>query len=541
MSGGKPSVKIIKMRDKGIELPTFSKLPNNNSVIHKFVVDFMAKKAVQYADLSKRSIVVFDTDTKDASLLNSFLEKVDAEEAEVVGFVTDPKSMGNIRDDLITTNNLELLPESFLSCYHKFSGEADVVLCLPPFIHGKYLDKGDMDKIFSEQNLPTQYDSFQAYLLASLSVLADNGVGVFMLPNTIYSTKAMKEVRRHLNFNYDVLEVFDFGDLNIAETDINPSIFIIKNSKGPNVALGTSVYLAEEGDPGDEAEDEDLSDLVSVIDKPVEIKQGEINLRDAFWVIRDSEDEKFKSEIEEKATNRFADLFWVHSGIHTMAHDVFIKDSWSFESKFLRPVQTNLISLNFAVPPEYDKRILYPYHEDGSLASLKECWNMRDYFMDHRERLSSRHPVNQGKVKWYEPAYAGEKMPWHLPKIVWKDTQEYPAFWVDDKRSIVNQDMHWMVLKDDEPEDMFWFALGVLNSSVIFQYYNVAFNHRQKGSERRYSRHYILGFPFPDFYQPVSREIVNLVKTAFVINSAGLADFEFGEQLDELVEEAFGL
>jgi hypothetical protein len=79
--------------------------------------------------------------------------------------------------------------------------------------------------------------------------------------------------------------------------------------------------------------------------------------------------------------------------------------------------------------------------------------------------------------------------------------------------------------------------LGVANSELLLQYYDLRFNNRLYANRRRFMTQYVEKFPIPDPNKKESKEIINITKEYFYSKSINFKEYQL--QVGFLVQKAF--
>lgn len=164
----------------------------------------------------------------------------------------------------------------------------------------------------------------------------------------------------------------------------------------------------------------------------------------------------------------------------------------------------------------------------------------RAYLEKHRPQLASRTYVVESGRGWFEIWVPQDPASWALPKLVFRDIAEKPAFWIDLGGSIVNGDCYWIAAATPSSEALLWLACAVANSTFIERFYDHRFNNKLYAGRRRFMTQYVEEFPLPDPTTELAHEIVEKAKSIF--RCAPTHDVAADrQQTDALVWNSFGL
>ena len=127
------------------------------------------------------------------------------------------------------------------------------------------------------------------------------------------------------------------------------------------------------------------------------------------------------------------------------------------------------------------------------------------------------------------------------PKIVFADISEKPCFWLENSGRVVNGDCYWLMIDSKDQDDLLLLALAVGNSKFIETFYDYSFNNKLYSGRRRFMTQYVEKFPLPDPSDATSKKIVKAVKKLINLEFESPAFIRKKQEIDHLVEEAFGV
>ncbi|PSQ53504.1 DNA methyltransferase [Halobacteriales archaeon SW_8_65_20] len=144
----------------------------------------------------------------------------------------------------------------------------------------------------------------------------------------------------------------------------------------------------------------------------------------------------------------------ISPGLATGADKVFVMDADDVPDavgdKWVRPTVSGS-QLREYDGPYTDSVFVCPYKDNEELADKAELDTTLDWLKQHRERLEDRSCVAKGK-KWYA---------WHenpplddilQEKIVWRDIDKQPTFWLEDRGDVVpKHSVYYAVPKNGVP------------------------------------------------------------------------------------------
>ncbi len=157
-----------------------------------------------------------------------------AKKGRVLTRLADKIKCGNsLMDDKSVVDNAFVWKEEFLEVFA--NGGFDVVIGNPP-----YIDSESMTKTYREErkwiakNYKTakgNWDIFIPFVELGLNLLKDSKYLSFIIPNKILSAKYGIELRKYINKNYSLTEIFDLSINNVFDIDVYPVIIILEKIK----------------------------------------------------------------------------------------------------------------------------------------------------------------------------------------------------------------------------------------------------------------------------------------------------------------------
>lgn len=141
----------------------------------------------------------------------------------------------------------------------------------------------------------------------------------------------------------------------------------------------------------------------------------------------------------------------ISPGMATGADEIFVfkRDTVpdAVDSQWIRPtVSGSQLSDD---GPYADSVFVCPYTDDGELADESELGTTLDWLRDHRERLENRSCVEGGKAwyAWHETPPLDDIL---QPKVVWRDIDDDPTFWAEERADVVPKHSVYYAVPDRE-------------------------------------------------------------------------------------------
>lgn len=434
----------------------------------------------------------------------------------------------------------------------------DMVIANPPYVRTQIMGADAAQSLALQYGLTGRVDLYHAFLLAIAKVLRPHGVAGIIVSNRFMTTRAGATVRRAIQEQFHLHQVFDLGDTKIFDAAVLPAVLIAEGLNGTprNDPTFTSIYETKND------ADSEVSTITAALTKSGVVRvpdgrrflvqRGSLDTTNdikGVWRVATKQNEIWLSTVEKNTWHTFRMLGKIRVGVKTCADRVFIRDDWQTlpareQPELMRPLTTHHVGRRFRADSEKSSRcIVYP-HEfvDGKRRAidLAKYPRTRRYLEKNRDTLESRLYVIEAGRNWYELWVPQDPAAWHRPKLVFRDITEEPCFWVDRDGTIVNGDCYWLVCDDETREDLLWLAVSVGNSTFIEAFYDHRFNNKLYAGRRRFITQYVEKFPLPDPTTPLSNLIIAKAKQAY--EAAGSERSRAIErEIDALVWKAFGL
>lgn len=530
--------------------------------------DFVAKKILtdfHEKHPTKKTIKIIDPAVGDGELLNSIVRlAIDQgyEDISVTGFDINAEAIQ------ATNNLLKKYDDEILSKLHKcdfldwvmnhsqnnlFSQSTlenyDVVIANPPYVRTQVLGAEKAQKLAKTFNLTGRVDLYYAFLIGIEKILSDKGVVGIIVSNRFLTTKSGESVRSHLSENFNISNIWDFGDTRLFKAAVLPAVLLMHKydpSHKTDTAF-TSIYL-------NQTKAVNPNDIFSTLEnnethESLKITHGtlgkSLNPKDV-WFVSNEESDAWLAEVKKNTHQLFSDIGKVKVGVKTTADKVFIVDSdhefIDGKPETLRPLTTHHIANRYRANQPI-KHIVYTHEEvEGKKTAidLNSYPKTRKYLESHFDTLDSRSYVKKSNRNWYEIWVPHNPADWDKPKLVFRDISEKPIFWLEEGGNIINGDCYWLTPHSDKNQESLWLALAVANSTFIEEFYDRKFNNKLYSGRRRFITQYVEKFPLPNPTTDTALEIVHLVKK--IHSNPGSKNFEGDEhRISQLVYNAFGL
>ena len=231
----------------------------------KIFADFISANMIRHSNL-KKSIKIVDPAVGDGELLISLinaLQQHSITNIDVYGFDINPASI-EITKERINKKFHNITPKLFNKdflqvCIEKggFSGQPnlfsssefpdfDLLIANPPYIRTQVLGAEQAQLLSKYFGLKGRIDIYQAFLVALNAVLDPSGVAGVIVSNRFLTTKGAGRFRNILYNQYNIKNIWDFGDTKVFEAAVLPVVMILSpRTRGGNINVPfSSLYVA---------------------------------------------------------------------------------------------------------------------------------------------------------------------------------------------------------------------------------------------------------------------------------------------------------
>jgi hypothetical protein len=541
--------------------------------------DFISDNIIKQANLQKY-VKILDPAVGDGELLISLIEKLyqnNIIDIEVYGFDINPQSIE------ITKKRLKkLYPELYIKLYVKdfleysfhqklnynslFADETiddipkfDLIISNPPYIRTQTLGEKTSQLLSQQFNLKGKIDTYQAFLVAMKIVLSKNGIIGTIVSNRFLTTKGSSTFREILYREYNIENIWDFGDTKVFDAMVLPVVLILssasktKKSKTffSSIYLSSTPYKKNIPKVNNQIEALNYSGKVINDNNTYQVKHGYLAFGESasnVWRFENEISEKWLDIVKKNSYALFKDIGKIRVGIKTTADKVFIRSDWKldigYSPELLRSLATHHIAGRFKSKKLKAKSVLYPHtviDNKRTTINLDKYPLSKKYLETHRKQLEGRNYIQKANREWFEIWVPQNPSLWEKPKIIFRDISEKPMFWMDKDSHIVNGDCYWLIYENQNfSEDILWLALAIANSSFIESFYDIKFQNKLYSNRRRYITQYVEEFPLLDPKSSISKKLILLSKECYnEINET--ISIKIEEKINQLVWKGFGV
>jgi len=448
----------------------------------------------------------------------------------------------------------------------------DAIISNPPYVRTQVLGAERAQELAERFGLSGRVDLYQAFVRAMTPCLRPGGVLGLLCSNRFLTTLGGTALRKFLNEEYELVEIFDLGDTKLFAAAVLPAIVIARRKCGSETGepcsfvrvYETSVNGAARSGVAAPRFDSIVVALAEDADGEIEangrvygIERGLLKMGETSkdpWTLTHDDRVAWLEQIEARTAKTFADVANIRVGIKTTADSVFIRREWDDlptdeqpESELIYPLITHHIANRWSrhQGSKLARTVLYPHNvkANGKRGSvdLDNFPNARRYLEAHRERLEGRTYVIRAGRKWFEVWVAHQPVDWPKRKIVFPDISEMPKFFLDESGAIVNGDCYWMAFEDNVDPKLISLMLAVANSTFAVAFYDAVCGNRLYAGRRRFITQYVNRFPIPAVDAATLSEIHILVEKVKLTSVASQERDELEQKLDEIIWAAFGL
>lgn len=527
---------------------------------------FLAQQIWQQVRLNDQNTVrILDPACGDGRLLKAMVDQNPNDICiHVTGVETDADAASLARRALEPLVETTIQHDDFLDSVCDIEDpEFDIIITNPPYVRIQNLGRKKTEQLRDRFGLNGRIDLYQAFTIAATRRLKPAGTLGLLTSNRFMYVQAGQTMRDYLLDQYQLKQIFDFGDTRLFEASVLP-VVLIGNRRSKTTAVEESdcpmvrIYQTDEVDLDSETDNTVSScifEAVSRTDEQSFCRSEELTLKietgtlksnqGGLWSLSNSIAKRFQQRLKRRQVCTFGEIAEIKVGIKTTADAVFVQEHWDKlatekmpEAELLKPLITHHVCNRWkSAKPQ--RKVLYPYLQQPNREPIKleDFPNANRYLLDHVDRLQSRKYLIDAGRKWYEIWVPQVTADWQKSKIVWPDISEFPNFSFDESGAIVNGDCYWIKLKNGVDQDWLYLMLAVANSQLAVEFYDTNFHNKLYSGRRRFMTQYVKQFPLPDIKRDVCQEIIAVVKAKLDIPK--IEPTTLDEVVNLLIEKAF--
>jgi type I restriction-modification system DNA methylase subunit len=375
------------------------------------------------------------------------------------------------------------------------TGGFDVIIGNPPYVRQEFIKE---IKPYLEKNyeLYTGVSDLYVYFFEkALNLLKEDGYFAFIVSNKFLRANYGKKLREYLQKNFTILELIDFGDLQIFEGATTYPCIILIQKKKPSLPQQIK-YLKPSF-----VTTQDLGSLLT--SNAQEIELGE----ETDWILEDSKTKAILNKLYENSDTLEAFIGGkIYRGILTGYNEAFIIDELKRQELIKKDPKSEGIIKPYLTGAEVKK-----YHinwnqkyiilsKDGTEIE-KEYPAIYEHLLQYKEDLEKR--WDKGKY-WYNLRACSFYEVFENPKIIYPNITKEPNFTLDTNKYYSNQKTFLLPISD-------LFIVAILNSSTSKFWFNTKLP-KLRGGFFEPSEVFLKTFPIPKANQETKDLIIELTK-----------------------------
>ena len=339
-------------------------------------------------------------------------------------------------------------------------GGFDVVIGNPPYVRQELFKE---IKPFLEKNYKCYNsiaDLYTYFIEKGIELLNTRGLFSYILPNKFLKATYGKEVRNVIKNKVNIDLIFDFDDYPVFENVTTyPIIFIF--SKILN-SVKTSFVFSEINKRVDTTDP-----INKLIQNSINVKYTSIN--NDIWQFQDNNNDRLLNKIKFGSV-KLKDVIYnkIFRGVSTGKNEVFIiskevADKLLNEKnrKYIREVVTGKEVKRYSINFQNLYLLFIPWEYD-----LEFDIGIKNYLLDHKDILSDRPEVKEGRFNWWCLSRYGSKNSEYLfsSKIIYPRINNECNFYFDEEGKYSLSDNNFYISTNDK------YLISILNSKVIFYF-----------------------------------------------------------------------
>jgi REP element-mobilizing transposase RayT/type I restriction-modification system DNA methylase subunit len=394
----------------------------------------------------------------------------------------------------------ESLTDCMSAFAHQYEGGFDVVIGNPPYVRQEFISN---IKPFLKENYEVYTgvsDLYVYFFEQGLKLLKDGGYFAFIVANKFIKSNYGKKLTQYLQKNYTIVEIIDFGDLQIFEgATTYPCIITIKKEKPESIQNFKCMKLQS---------------LDNVTDLKREMNDYgfdcRINIDSENWILTDNKSNDLIEKIQNVAKPLHSFELNINRGVLTGFNEAFIIDTATKEELCKKdPKNVEIIK-----PLLRGRDIIkHGYNWDGLWLiftrrgiDIDKYPFVKNHLEQFKERLEpkpkdykgSNWPGRKaGPYQWYE---IQDNIAYHedfeKPKIIYPNMTSLSPFAYDKERFFTN-DKCFILTQKKENKTYLKFLTAYLNSNLS-KFLIKAFFPELLGGTREIKEFKFKNFPVPE-------------------------------------------
>lgn len=427
-------------------------------------------------------------------------------------------------------------------------GSFDAVLTNPPFVKWERLDPEVQTNIraYLGRKAFGRVDGYIAHLMLGLSLLSEGAFGCFVLPHSVLISASAKKVRQYIAESFTVRLLADLSDISVfGDVGAYVVLLIVERQVAARPTRPDAIVVKARDAAGAALEDAVLGREVDIHQYSVSNVQQEYFDADT-WRILNPRDMARLRRLQEHP--RLDEFFEVREGAVSGGDYAFLASEEEIPSNE-RKVWARFVKdkdIGPYVLPKHTGKLMF-MALDGT-RKITEATLRNEYprtwqhLTRYKDKLSSRKPVRQGHLEWWQPTRPRTWELWNTPKILVPHLMLRPRFALDGKGQWAVSRSPVLVPKDRGMSlDMLYYFLGLLNSGVVL-WQLVVGSHKYGGGYLMLEPKSLIDIRVPSPVDARARTVESLsehVEQLIVTKKSWPKDYE--DKLEKLVLELYSV
>jgi type I restriction-modification system DNA methylase subunit len=413
------------------------------------------------------------------------------------------------------------------------SGGFDVIIGNPPYIRIQTMKEDEKSYLIEKYvSAKGKFDLYILFIERALSLLKENGLFSFIIPNKFTQTKYGENLKEFILKNFTIIKFIDFGDLKVfGEVTTYPCIMVIKKRKPSSNSKG--IYVKVKALTKDIEnriiEHQTLENFEDDTIKVFKFRQNTLGAE--LWSFMSSDMQDIFDKINNSSSTRLIDLRErIYEGFISGNNSAFFMNAEeakqaSIEKELLKPVPKGKNVRRYSTKWE-DEFVLFPHIKNKSgkmeVVDITKYPNAEKYLEKNRAELSNRKYVIQAGKNWFEIWNTRDVDWFDQDKIITPNLSSSNNFSIDfkDNKSgkyfYIDHDCYGIILKDKKREN-YLYLLAILNSKLA-EFFIKQKSPMFSGGYYKYHTQYLEQIPIIQSDNPIKNKAVDLVLKIISLN-----------------------
>lgn len=474
------------------------------------LADFAAELLCSEIEESRfNGITVLDPACGECALLDS-VKKIRGNEYSYIGIDVDKRAILSANGEYITINNDTILPKNVRKKTDEFwkakLPTINAVIANPPWSSEKIYDRNNLRDAGFEL-VAGQYDSFVLFLELAYKLVCENGVFVFIIPDSIFDSQN-ENLRRFLTANTEIKVIARLGEKLFDEVNRATTIIVCKKTKPTDKSITKCFRLSTPNRRKYLLTDIKLIDIYRENVHQVLQSRFFENPSCNFDVDTRREEEELLAKIKSSSIV-WEDKFNFGRGVEISKSGKVVFCSkcgcaQGYKKSQLEIGEKNCVYCGEKIDVSENKiRSVISKHprRNDNLIFVGE--NIKRYGIEGEYYIRTSVPgINYKDLKMYTP-----------PKLLIRKTGLGIYASIDYTGSMTSQTVYILKLKDSGDNTPLEYYLALLNSRVVYYFYLKVYGENEWKSHPYLTKKIIYSLPIREYEQSeIDIEIINLAK-----------------------------